>query len=114
MLTERKVVDQMRRQFSKKRGSEVGESVFAAANASGSLAPGMGQAMGREPTPAFAAEVAEELERRLEQLDDEQLRNIVVWKLEGRTNQEIAKRLGCVKRTVERRLEMIRDAWQAV
>jgi RNA polymerase sigma factor (sigma-70 family) len=112
MLTERKVIDQMRRQYSKKRGAEVGESIFTADGASSSP-PGIEQAMGREPSPAFAAEVAEELERRLQQLDDEGLRNIAIWKLEGRTNEEIAKQLGCVTRTVERRLDMIRNIWQS-
>ena len=69
--------------------------------------------MGREPSPAFATEVAEQFERRLGQLDDEELRDIALWKLDGRTNQEIAKQLKCVPRTIERRLEMIRDLWQS-
>jgi DNA-directed RNA polymerase specialized sigma24 family protein len=33
--------------------------------------------------------------------------------MEGWTNEEIAQRLNCVVRTVERRLEMIREIWAA-
>jgi DNA-directed RNA polymerase specialized sigma24 family protein len=34
-------------------------------------------------------------------------------KMEGYTNAEIAQRLACSLRTVERRLELIRNTWQA-
>ena len=65
----------------------------------------------REPTPQEAVEVAEECKRLLDQLRDSKLREIAVWKLEGYTNEEIAERLGCVPRTVERKLGAIRDIW---
>jgi DNA-directed RNA polymerase specialized sigma24 family protein len=35
----------------------------------------------------------------------------VLWKLEGYTNQEIAGKLGCALRTVERTLRLIRRIW---
>src|SRR5262249_24015058 len=57
-----------------------------------------------EPGPEFVAEVAEESRRLLNRLDDDPLRSIVIWKLEGYTNQEIAGKLACVPRTVERKL----------
>jgi DNA-directed RNA polymerase specialized sigma24 family protein len=65
----------------------------------------------REPSPDFAVQVAEECERLLARLDDPQLRSIALWKMEGYTNEEIAGRLGCVTRTVERRLGVIRGLW---
>jgi hypothetical protein len=34
-----------------------------------------------------------------------------LWKLEGSTNPEIAERLECTLRTVERKLERIRAYW---
>jgi len=111
MLTERKVVDQVRRQFSRKRRGEVGESALLFHQDVGSCMGGLNDVMAREPSPEFAAEVAEEMERRLGQLQNEELRRIAVLKLEGRTNSEIAKELGCVTRTVERRLELIRNLW---
>ena len=62
------------------------------------------------PSPGFAAQVAEECRRLLELLDDSQ-RAVALWKVEGFTNEEIAERLGCVPRTVERKLGMIRKHW---
>jgi DNA-directed RNA polymerase specialized sigma24 family protein len=66
----------------------------------------------REPDPAFAAQVVEEYERLLEQLGDTNLRNVAVWKLEGYTNEEITAKLGRSLATVERKLRLIRDAWE--
>jgi DNA-directed RNA polymerase specialized sigma24 family protein len=68
-------------------------------------------AVSEEPTPAFAAQVAEECERLLLRLKDEALRALAVWKMEGYTNEEIAARLGCCLSTVERRLQLIRRLW---
>ena len=60
------------------------------------------------PSPAEAAVLNEALERRLEVLADPDLQQIALWRLEGYTNREIADRLDCIERTVERRLELIR------
>jgi DNA-directed RNA polymerase specialized sigma24 family protein len=49
----------------------------------------------------------------LDALDDDQLRHIALLKLEGYTNQEIAVKLDCVERTVERKLERIRRKWSS-
>ena len=62
-----------------------------------------------EPSPKEAAILNEALERRLEALADPGLRQIALWRLEGYTNGEIADKLRCVERTVERRFELIRD-----
>jgi RNA polymerase sigma factor (sigma-70 family) len=63
------------------------------------------------PSPAEAALLNEALERRLEALDDVQLTEIALWRLEGYTNREIADRLDCTERSVERRMERIRNRW---
>ncbi len=63
------------------------------------------------PTPAEAALLNEALEQRFRMLNDPGLRQIAQWKLEGYTNPEIAGRLGCTLRTVERKLERIRAYW---
>ncbi|MCI0683922.1 MAG: ECF-type sigma factor [Gemmataceae bacterium] len=67
--------------------------------------------VGSEPSPELAAQVVEQYERLLKQLDDDKLRQIAVWKLEGCTNGEIARKLGCTRRTVIRKLETIRLIW---
>ena len=64
------------------------------------------------PTPAEAALLNEALERRFQMLNDPDLRQLALWKLEGYTNQEIAARLDCTVRTVERKLERIRAYWE--
>lgn len=41
---------------------------------------------------------------------DDQLRAVALWKREGYNNEEIAVKLGCVPRTVERKLRAMRSA----
>ena len=69
------------------------------------------QVLDREPTPAYAALLAEESQRLLERLEDEQLRAIALYKLEGHTNEEIARKLGYERVTVQRKLRLIRQMW---
>jgi RNA polymerase sigma factor (sigma-70 family) len=70
------------------------------------------QLLAREPTPEEAAEMADECRRLLDLLGDPELRQIALWKVEGYTSEEIAARLDCVPRTVERKLRRIRLLWQ--
>ncbi|WP_149498862.1 ECF-type sigma factor [Roseiconus lacunae] len=51
------------------------------------------------------------VERFLEALSEATLRGIVSLKLQGFTNEEIASKLGCATRTVERKLNLIRRLW---
>jgi DNA-directed RNA polymerase specialized sigma24 family protein len=67
-----------------------------------------------EPTPGLAAELAEEYQRRLDALGDDTLRRIAQLRLEGYDYDEIAERLGVARRTVARKLQMIRVAWGGV
>jgi DNA-directed RNA polymerase specialized sigma24 family protein len=104
-ITAHKAVDLLRRERRLKRGGpppapgEPGAEV------------GVEEVIGREPTPEFAAQVAEECRRLLDRLGDEGLRSVALWKMEGYTTEEIAARLGCVPRTVERKLRAIRELW---
>jgi DNA-directed RNA polymerase specialized sigma24 family protein len=66
---------------------------------------------GSTATPDFVAEMAEECCRLLDRLGEAELRTIALWKLEGYTNEEIAEKLDCVPRTVERKLARIRNVW---
>jgi RNA polymerase sigma factor (sigma-70 family) len=70
------------------------------------------QLLSREPPPELAAEMTEEYGRLLTRLGDPQLQAIALWKVEGLTNEEIAHRLGCVVRSVERKLQRIRILWR--
>ena len=97
VLTIRKAIDLQRRRRPQEAGAETLE-----------------QLLSREPPPELAAEVSEEYRRLLDRLGDPQLQAIALWKVEGYTNEEIAERLGCVVRSVERKLHRIRLAWQEV
>jgi RNA polymerase sigma factor (sigma-70 family) len=70
------------------------------------------QLLAREPTPEEAAEVADECRRLLDSLEEPQLRQIALWKVEGYTNEDIAARLDCVPRTIERKMSRIRLLWK--
>ena len=100
-ITARKAINQVKRQQAKKRSSAAEEAV-----------PDIAHLVGDEPTPQFAAEVAEQVERLLALLDED-LRTVAVMKLEGFTNAEIAERFGIVERSVERKLARIRIEWDA-
>ncbi len=66
----------------------------------------------REPTPEEAAELADECRRLLDTLKEPELRQIALWKVEGYTHEEIAARLDCVPRTIERKVSRIRLLWR--
>jgi DNA-directed RNA polymerase specialized sigma24 family protein len=66
---------------------------------------------GREPTPEEAALLAEECQALITRLGDDRLRQIARLRVEGYTDNEVAARLGCSLRAVERKLEWIRHIW---
>jgi RNA polymerase sigma factor (sigma-70 family) len=63
------------------------------------------------PTPDEAMVLNEALELRLQALENPELRQISLWRLEGYTNREIAERLKCTERAIERKLGRIRSLW---
>jgi DNA-directed RNA polymerase specialized sigma24 family protein len=112
VLTARKAFALIKHERRQKRGGGKVQTEAALAddgsdNDEGALA----QVVGREPTPEFAAEVAEECRRLLDKLGDERLRAVALAKMEGLTNAEAAARLGCAPRSVERMLRLIRSIW---
>jgi DNA-directed RNA polymerase specialized sigma24 family protein len=109
-ITARKALDQIAYDNALKHGGGRMQGESGVAGPDGEA--GFDQLLGREPNPAFAAEVAEEYRRLLERLGNDELRSIALWKMEGYTNEEIAAKLGCVPRTVERKLAVIRGLWQ--
>ena len=112
-IAERKALNQVQAHCRQKRGGGKvrGESVFLAKD-SASRNLGIEQAPGAEPTPEFAAIVAESCRRLLDLLADNELREIALLKLEGYTNEEIAAKTGRSPPTIERRLRMIRVQWR--
>lgn len=118
-LTERKALDLVRGEQRLKRGGTVrGGEPFASEppglsrRSSATGAGGLDRLPSREPTPDFASQVAEEFQRLLNLLGDDQLRAVALHKFEGYSSEEIAGTLGCALRTVERKLKLIRELWE--
>jgi RNA polymerase sigma factor (sigma-70 family) len=112
VLTVRKAIDQIERQGAARRGGDRRVRDFDA--------PGGGEHLGGdpldrflsdEPTPEFAAMVAEEHRRLRDALGDAALCRVLDLRLEGYTRDEIAEEMGCAVATVKRRLKTIRQTW---
>ena len=117
VITARKAMAQANRQGRQKRGGGrvVEEAVLfghGLGGADGSIA-GLERIAADGPTPEFAAMMAEECRRLLDALEDESLKQVAVSRMEGYNNDEIAEQLGCARRTVARRLDLIRKTWLA-
>jgi len=111
-ITGRKVIDQQRRLTQQKRGGGRvrGDSVVHG-NDDDRSSVGFDQFGGDAPTPEVLAIAAEEFQRLMLLLDDDRLRQIAQCKLEGYTNEEIGQRLGLACRSIERKLQRIRQIW---
>jgi DNA-directed RNA polymerase specialized sigma24 family protein len=70
------------------------------------------QFLASEPTAELVAMAADEYEHLIASLANDGLRSVARLKMEGFSNNEIATRLGCAPRTIERRLLSIRTIWQ--
>lgn len=114
MLTARKAGDQRREQTRLKRGggAVLGESALISPDLEQGHG-GLDGLAGGEPTPEFAAQVAEEYRHLLAQLDDDILRSIAVARMEGYSVEDLAGRLEVNPRTIERKLRLIREIWSA-
>lgn len=112
MLTERRVIAHWRREQAQKRGGGevLGESALHGAHDNDAHV--MHNIVGGEPTPEFAAEFTETLQRLMLSLQDDVLRRLANDQLAGYTQDEMAQRQGIAIPTVQRKLRLIRDTWQ--
>jgi RNA polymerase sigma factor (sigma-70 family) len=99
-IAARKSIDETRRQLAVKRSASTTEQFDE-----------LRVIVGQEPSPVFAIQVADELERLVTRFDDPSLRAIAQRKLEGFTHEEIAEELSMSVRTVIRKLNRIRQEW---
>ncbi len=108
-ITIHKLLHAVRDEKRIKRGGQFRELVGLDSSSDSILA--VNQIVSREPSPEFAAEVAEQYQLLLASLEEPELMQIATWKLEGLTNEEIAEKYGRTTRTVERKLQLIRKIW---
>ena len=111
-IVKRKVNKERQRQFAAKRQEyrlvgESGVSPFQD-DEENDKGNGLAQFSGREPSPELALELAETWERILNLPDAEEL---VLLKVDGYSNSEIAEKMGCSTRTVQRNIEKIKKEW---
>lgn len=107
-ITANKVLDQQKLLGRQRRGggNVRGESVFK--NQFGETFDALSQIIGDQPTPDFVAAMTEQFERLLNVLDDEELKEMAIAKMEGYSVKEISEQTNRSVRTVERRLQLIR------
>lgn len=111
-ITQQKVVDLKRHNLRQKRGGgEVrGDSIFLD-NDGGQSGGGIENFAIEDVTPLLLCTLEEEHERMLGLLRDDSLRRIALLRMEGYQDREIATELEISLRTVERKLQLIRDTW---
>lgn len=73
---------------------------------------GIGELPSRELSPEAAAEFVDTCEHAFRDLADPALQQVAGLRLEGFTDFEIADQLKCSRRTIQRRLEVIRRRWE--
>jgi DNA-directed RNA polymerase specialized sigma24 family protein len=111
-LTNHKAIDLLRYERRVKRGGPGQQHVPPVGpEEAPAVDIGLSQVIGKEPDPQAAFQVAEECQDILDRLSDTILRAIALWKMEGFTTEEIATKLGCTTRTIERKLQLIRRLW---
>ena len=113
-ITAQKAADQIAHERRKKRGGGRvrGESALDGGPA-GSDAGGFDRVLSPSPGPATLNVWAEEYGRLLDRLADETLRQVAELRVQGHTVEEIAERLGLARRTVHRKINLIRKVWLA-
>src|SRR5262245_47953359 len=111
VITANKALRQLKHEHRQKRGGAAAADLKAAHSAVPDDEAALIQAVGAEPAPDFAAQIADDYRRLLDLLGDETLRQVAIWKMEGYGNHEIADKLACSRRTVARKMEAIRILW---
>jgi hypothetical protein len=111
LLTARKAGRLRKHEQRQKRGGGKVQTEADLAGGDAEAEAALAEVVGREPTPDFAAQVAEECRRLLGLLPGDDLRTLAVARMAGHGHEEIAARLGCAPRTVQRKLGRIRGLW---
>jgi RNA polymerase sigma factor (sigma-70 family) len=113
-ITIRKAINQRKHQARDKRGGgrvRIEADRIGVGGPPGRAEAGLEWLAGQELSPEIVAMMDEELRRLFDLLADETLRRIARLRMEGYSAAEIAAQLGCNRRTVARKLELIRARW---
>jgi DNA-directed RNA polymerase specialized sigma24 family protein len=113
-ITAQKAADQIAHERRRKRGGGRvrGESALAGCPGA-SHEGGFDRVLSRSPGPSTLNMWAEEYGRLLGRLGDGTLRQVAELKVQGYKVEEIAERLGLARRTIHRKIHLIRKVWLA-
>lgn len=112
-LTERKAIRAARDENRAKRGGGRVRGESAVVGPDGADKPLAEASIAQGHLPDEEVESAEELMRLLDCLPDDTLRTVAVGALQGYSNEEIARHLGCSVSTVKQRRAYIRKIWES-
>ena len=111
-LTRRKIVDQHRLYERTKCGPGMIDVESDISRKPGSkIFFSLDSVLDEIPSPDLLVQMDEEWQRLMQLLRDNTLRRIAGWRIEGYSVDEIAKKLGILPRTVQRKLLLIRSCW---
>jgi RNA polymerase sigma factor (sigma-70 family) len=115
-ITVKKALSQRQRQGRLKRGGNHGIRGQTPAENVGDddRDKALARVLSKEPDPETAAIIQDQFQNLLDSLADPTLRQIALWRMDGLSNAEIAQKMGCVVRTVERKIERIRLIWEEI
>lgn len=110
----RKASGYIKHQTRQKRGGGMvaGESIFKSGDDE-SVTPGIEQVPDESPCHITTAEFVNDCQVLFDMLEDEKLQMVAMLRIEGYSVDEIAERVGCARRSVERRLNLIRQIWKS-
>ncbi len=112
-ITERKIMARIKHETRDKR--DIRRSLSESGMfQTGSEAIGLNALPSHEPTPEFAAEFADICNAMVDGLHDESLKQVAQLRLTDHNNAEIAELLGMTRRTVERKLLLIKARWESM
>ncbi|MCA9192046.1 MAG: hypothetical protein KDB03_09795 [Planctomycetales bacterium] len=107
-MAARKVIDKRRHDRRQRRGGSVRLRSLNLTDDNHQVI----EAIGNEPSPEMVLMMQESVDQLFSHLGVGQLRDLAVAKLEGFTNAQLANRFTCSERTIERRLNLIREKCQ--
>lgn len=111
-ITARKATAHVRNETRQKRGGGKvrGESIYMQGDV---RSGGLHEAASDGLAPDMEVQIDDQCRHLLDCLEDDTLRAIALLRLDGHTVDEIATRLACAKRSVERKLNLIRKTWES-
>ncbi len=114
-ITLNKSVDLIRGENRLKRGGTGQPTSGSESPEPRAMRESLSEILSLEPSPEFTAELADQIHRLMARLDatgDPDLRRIAMWKMQGDSTSDVAARLDCVNRTVERKIQLISRLWE--